>query len=163
MDNVKKVTNIDMINKWRKRTDVLEAWVIVALICTTIVSVAIAAGLFNGYILKNEGAFLRILAGIAIGFLIIALACVLFAEKSGKRAEKETEALRRDCIRLKLVSQGHFNFLSLFTSPDEVTFLHDPKNDGEKFTVILIMKDGTIKSCDMRKEEADQMFEPMFK
>lgn len=80
-----------------------------------------------------------------------------------KHASKEVEELKHNYVRLKLVSQGYFDFCSFFISPDETTFLQGPKIDDEKTLIIYVWEDGTIDSSKMTKEELEAMFEPMFK
>ena len=73
------------------------------------------------------------------------------------------EKLKHNCVRLKLVSQGYYDFCYCFISPDKLTFLQGPKTDDEKTMIIIIRRNGYIYSFYMRKEEIAAMFEPMFK
>lgn len=115
-------------------------------------------------ITKIADMWLILIVAICLGVAIIGIALLVLSCALLKRAKKDTETLRRNCMRLKPISQGHFDFLSLFvSSPDKLTFLQGPKTDDEKTMIILIWGNEAIDSCDMREEEAKTIFEPMFK
>lgn len=129
-----------------------------------IVAIVIAILTIHGFVLKDEGIGLSVAySGMALVLIIIAWILNLFAKEIQKHAKKDTKVLKSRCTRLKPISQGYYDVLSVFTSPDEVTFLQVSKNEDKEFVILIIMEDEMIKSREMTKEELEAMFEPMFK
>ena len=156
MEDVKKI--IDRANKYFKRAKLLEYFEWIAIVIGWAIF-AIAVCVYTGK--SDPKAILLGFGSLAAFVVVMVLLIVKFTLV--KHAKKEGEELKHNCVRLKLVSQGYFDFCSFFISPNKVTFLQGPKTDDEKTMIIFIWENGEIESRDMRKEEIAAMFEPMFK
>ena len=152
---MKDVINaIDMVKKWEIRDEKFENYFDLAIIVHILI---VAMGIAN--IVASD--YTNVIAWCVIWAINIVMNIVQYVclSKSKKRAREATDELKHKYARLKLVSQGYFNFCSLFISPDKVTFLQGPKFDGGITVVILIMENGTIETCEMDSKEVDTMFE----
>ena len=158
MEDVKKM--IDRTNKAHKRANNLWNWLLGLAITALIVLLIIVVGLSTTGIKGHVFGALTIALMI---LMVISLISLLFACKFEKQAKVCTGLLQGNYLRQKLVNQSYFDFLSLFASPAKVMFFQDSKDDDEKFVIILINEDETIKWCEMKKEGAKTIFEPMFK
>lgn len=147
---------IDMVEKWKIRDEKFENYITWAII----VHIPIV-GMVIANIVASDYTHLIVWCVIfAINIVMDIVQCVCLS-KSKKRAREATDELKHNYARLKLVSKGCFDILSFFTSPDKITFLQGPKFDGGITVVILIMKNGTIETCEMDSKEVATMFEQM--
>lgn len=162
MEDVRKKA-IDKVNEYHKQAGIfytLCACLFVFGLAALVSALVTGAAIGNNFFKTEKG--INFIGGV-FALAMLALMVYLFGRFLKKRAQKETRRLRPYCTRLKLVSQSQFDFLSLFISPDKVTFLRGSDYDDDKFVLIIIMQDGTIKSCDkIGKEEAEAMFEPIY-
>lgn len=147
---------IDMVKKWEIRDEKFENFITWAIIVQILIVTATLANIFD----KDYSSIIALCVFLAITIVIVIVQYVCLS-KSKKRAREATDELEHNYARLKLVSKGCFDILSFFTSPDKVTFLQGPKFDGGITVVILIMQNGTIKTCNMDSKEVTAMFEPM--
>lgn len=165
MEDVKKTIatedvekRIGKIKKAHKRYGLLRCsgW-ISAIIAFAMAIILVIFNVFNIYY------FMDFVCYLVLGLCVVGLALTIVQETLMKHASKEVEELKHNYVRLKLVSQGYYDFCSFFISPDKTTFLQGPKTNDEKILIIFVWEAGTIDSSKMTEEEFKAMFEPMFK